>query len=48
MMNNEMEGNINESYYLCEGLWLDKEKGILIDVNDSVKNIVIHVFESKI
>ena len=48
MMNNEMEGNINESYYLCEGLWLDKEKGILIDVNDNDKNIVINDFESKI
>lgn len=49
-INNEMEGNINESYYLCEGLWLDKDKdkkNILIDKTTN-KNIVISDFENKI
>lgn len=48
MTNNEMEGNENESYYLCEGLWLDKDKRLLIDENRDNEDININDFESKI
>lgn len=48
MQNNQMEGNINESYYLCEGLWLDKESKQLIDKNKNDAIIDIKEFENKV
>lgn len=48
MQNNQMEGNINESYYLCEGLWLDKELKQLIDKNKNDAIIDIKEFENKV
>lgn len=48
MQNNQMEGNINESYYLCEGLWLDKESKQLIDKSKNDAIIDIKEFENKV
>jgi hypothetical protein len=48
MISDEMEGNVNESYYLCEGLWLDKKEKKLIDRNNEDKKININNIENKI
>lgn len=48
MKEHEMEGNIDESYYICEGLWLDKKSKQLIDKNNNDEIINIEEFESKI
>ncbi len=48
MKEDEMEGNIDESYYICEGLWLDKKSKQLIDKNNNDEIINIEEFESKI
>ena len=31
-MNNNKEGNPEESFYLCESIWLDRDKKMLIDI----------------
>lgn len=43
-----IEGNINESYYLCEGIWLDKEKKTLIDKNNQQRKLDINNLDEKI
>ncbi len=37
MQNNQIEGNINESYYLCEGLWLDKIEMMQLKIKNILK-----------
>lgn len=43
-----IEGNINESYYLCEGLWLDKVHKTLTDEDNEKRKLDINNIEDKI
>lgn len=47
-MQNLMEGNINEDYYLCEGIWYSKEKNRLIDHKNDNKELDITNIDDQI
>lgn len=43
-----IEGDINENYYLCEGIWFDKEKNTLVDENNRDLKLDINDIQDKI
>jgi hypothetical protein len=42
------QSHINESFYLCEGIWLDTEQKTLVDQRDSGKTLDINKFEDQV
>ncbi len=47
-MAQQIEGDTNESYYLCEGIWFDKNQNKLVDKRDNNKELDITKIDDKI
>ncbi len=47
-MAQQIEGDTNESYYLCEGIWFDKNQNKLVDKRDNNKELDITKIDDKV